>query len=195
MSLINDALKRARETQQQQQRPAAPAPLFRPADAGQPPSTRPGLLVPAGLIVATACLALILWLVFPGRSAIPAPAIAANAASATPAASTPTTTPVPPAPRPTASAVPATPPPPAVQPVESPASTNSHVAVTSLQPPTPALPKLQGILYRPDRPAAVLDGRTVLVGGHAGEYRVISIEAQSVTVIRAGQTNVLSLAD
>jgi hypothetical protein len=57
------------------------------------------------------------------------------------------------------------------------------------------LPKLQGIFYRPERPAALLNGRTVLVGGTRGEYRVVAISQQSVTVVRAGQTNVLNMPD
>jgi hypothetical protein len=55
------------------------------------------------------------------------------------------------------------------------------------------LPKLQGIIYRPDRPAVLLNGKTVLIGGTSGEYRVVAISQQSATVVRAGQTNVLEM--
>jgi hypothetical protein len=63
------------------------------------------------------------------------------------------------------------------------------------RPPPPPLPKLQGIFYRPERPAALLNGKTVLIGGMSGEYRVVAISQQSATVERAGQTNVLKMPD
>jgi len=61
--------------------------------------------------------------------------------------------------------------------------------------PQPALPKLQGIVYRPDRPSALLNGKTVLIGGRSGDFLVVAITQQAVTVVRAGQTNVLMLTE
>jgi hypothetical protein len=67
--------------------------------------------------------------------------------------------------------------------------------VVASQPlPKPVLPKLQGIFYRPDRPEAIIDGKTVLVGDRVGEFRVLAISRDDVTLAGAGQTNVLSLA-
>jgi hypothetical protein len=57
------------------------------------------------------------------------------------------------------------------------------------------LPKLQGIFYRPNRPSALLNGKTVMIGGRSGEFLVVAITQQSVTVARAGKTNVLSLPE
>jgi hypothetical protein len=61
-------------------------------------------------------------------------------------------------------------------------------------PPGIAWPKLQGIFYRPDRPSALLNGRTFLVGERSGDCLVLAIDRQSVTLVSAGQTNVLRMA-
>lgn len=67
--------------------------------------------------------------------------------------------------------------------------------MASAPPPLLTLPKLQGVFYRPERPAALLNGKMVLIGGTVGEYRVVAMSQQSVTVVRAGQTNVLNMPD
>lgn len=80
-------------------------------------------------------------------------------------------------------------------PLEATATVTQSAVVVSGPPLPPPLPRLQGIVYRPERPAALLDGRTVLVGRTSGEYRVVAISQQRVTVVRAGQTNVLEMPD
>jgi len=59
----------------------------------------------------------------------------------------------------------------------------------------PVWPKLQGIFYATRNPSAVLNGKSVFIGGRVGEFVVAAIERQSVTVVGAGLTNVLSLSD
>ena len=61
--------------------------------------------------------------------------------------------------------------------------------------PKLVLPKLQGILYRPGRPEAILDGATVLIGDRVGQFRVLAISQDTVTLGSAGQTNVLYLEE
>jgi hypothetical protein len=55
--------------------------------------------------------------------------------------------------------------------------------------------KLQGIIYSPTRPSAVISGKSVFVGDHVGEFKVVAISQSSTILIGAGQTNVLNLAE
>ncbi len=53
--------------------------------------------------------------------------------------------------------------------------------------------KLQGIIYRPSNPSAVVNARTVFIGDTVGNARVRSISEQSVTLEVGGETRVLTL--
>jgi len=92
---------------------------------------------------------------------------------------------------------PATPPLPAaasVAPADS--STAANADTTAIAPPDPAkpaTPKLQGIFYNPSRPSAVVNGRSVSIGSTVGEFRVLAITPEFVTISSGSQTNVLSL--
>jgi hypothetical protein len=55
--------------------------------------------------------------------------------------------------------------------------------------------KLQGVVYNPRRPSAVISGKTLFIGDRIRDFRVVAISQESVTLTGAGQTNVLSLAD
>ena len=59
--------------------------------------------------------------------------------------------------------------------------------------PPPPEPKLQGILFDPARPCAIVDGRTVFIGGHVGEFRVTAISKNGVTLKNGTETKVLGL--
>jgi hypothetical protein len=74
-----------------------------------------------------------------------------------------------------------------------PATATAPAAEPAISPPAIAWPKLQGIVYRPDQPSALLNNKTVLIGGRSGEFLVVAIDRQSVTLECAGQTNVLRL--
>jgi hypothetical protein len=54
---------------------------------------------------------------------------------------------------------------------------------------------LQGIFYRPARPSAVINAKNVFIGSRVGEFQVLAITRESVTIGSATQTNVLSLAE
>ena len=73
--------------------------------------------------------------------------------------------------------------------------TNVTVAIADPTPPKPAMPKLQGIFYRPARPSAVISGKNVFIGSRVGEFEVLAITQENVTIGSATQTNVLSLAE
>ena len=71
----------------------------------------------------------------------------------------------------------------------APSGSNAVPAV----PPPPPEPKLQGILFDPARPCALVDGRTVFIGGHVGEFRVTAISKNDVTLKNGPETKVLRL--
>jgi hypothetical protein len=218
MSLINDALKRARQAQKENPAPP-PALPFRPAETSR--SRNSGLSLPmiVGLVVVVALAGLLAALAWqkrapalpvaaarqPGASPSPAstPSRTATSAGSVPAEPT-ASVPAPPEPAPAAeSPAPSnTGPGPGVPPA-APGSTNSSAAADAatngtvvaadLTPPKPAPPKLQGIFYRPGRPSAVINGKNVFIGSRVGEFQVLAITQESVTIGSATQTNVLSL--
>jgi len=214
MSLINDALNRAKQAQQNNPPPPPDLP-FRPADPSPPQSSgRPILLIVVVLVV-LGLAALLVVLAWPKRGAerTVADAMQSEAPAVetiTPSAEAPPTNPVPvvepafetPPPEPAPAVVP---PPATVEPAtptntpvvaatnDSP--TNVTVAAADTTPPKPALPKLQGIFYRPERPSAVVSGKNVFIGSRVGEFHVLAITKESVTVGSATQTNVLSLGE
>ena len=90
----------------------------------------------------------------------------------------------------------AAPPPPAVK-VEPPpqpvVASKAPIVTTELPAQKPILLKLQGILYRPADPTAIINGKTVRIGDRIGEALVVSINQEGVAVAAAGQTNVLMM--
>jgi hypothetical protein len=76
----------------------------------------------------------------------------------------------------------------------TPTADESVVAPLIETPSAPAL-KLQGIFYNPNRPSAIVNGKTVFVGNSVGELRVLAITREAVTLGSTTQTNVLALDD
>ena len=223
MSLINDALRRAKEAQQ----PAAPPPTsnlqFRPVDPAQAPSRRGlGLMLPvvAGVM---ALLALLLVWQLAGRHEVAGPVVAsaktppaAPAIAAEPAASAQEAV-VASAPAPVtaskADSQPASQLSPANRAAEAPANdaaasetdasaaeadggdTTNAPAVTAPPAPKPAPLRLQAIVFDPARPSAMVSGKTLFVGDRLGEFRVKAIDQESLTLVSAGQTNILTLSE
>lgn len=205
MSLINDALKRAKEAQQKAP-VSADAPQLKPAEPTQPlKKQKNGLLLPIimMLIVAGGIVAIL--------QARKNSAPTANTAStpvppqpAAPVAVAPAPTvdvPVAPVQRSAGLATPsaATPQPEVAvtsnksQPVK-PSAPAPTVVAPAAQPPTPAPLKLQAIFFSPTRPSAIISGKTVFVGDNIRSFQVRKIEPETVTLVGAMQTNVLSLA-
>jgi hypothetical protein len=73
--------------------------------------------------------------------------------------------------------------------------TNTLPVAATQSPPKPSGPKLQGIFYNPARPSAVINGRTVYVGHTVGSSRVVQITRDTVTLVSVAATNVLSLSE
>jgi len=159
MSLINDALKRAKQTQQNQPPPNLPP--LPPIEPPPVPPASPGSirwLWPPLIIVFA--VAVCFWI---GLS------IARH--SVTKTAIEPPPVPIPPVTAVSAwvTNAPVEPAPP------------QRVAVVK----PPAEPKLQGIAYSSTRPWAIVDGATVYVGDHVGEFRVKAILPDAVILEKA----------
>lgn len=76
-------------------------------------------------------------------------------------------------------------------PVRPPAPTNPPVAIPA--PPPAAVYKLQGIYWRPSKPSAVINAKTVYIGDRVETARVTAINQESVTLTVDGQSKVLLL--
>jgi hypothetical protein len=206
MSLINDALKRAKQAQQKHAPPSAGAPL-RPAEPAPPVTAPRSLLLP---ILAAAMLVFVGGILIVVAFSRGLRVKSDEPVASRPAAVSVQNDPGKVAPLPhaadlssaTSGPAPAvTVPPVSTNPAQiaaalvSPAVADSNSVPVVPAPLEPQLPKLQGILFNPARPTAFLNGKSVTVGGRAGEYTVLAITKQAVTVERAGQTNVLRMEE
>ena len=186
MSLINDALKRAKQTQQQNPPPTPPL-QFRPVEPGQPNPARPPLLfvgLALALISVVALGGMFVWLVSQksaGELRVAARTADEPATGMTADSKLEIVSPPPPAL------------PPAPVPVE--AGTNTLPAAATGEPPQSLPPKLQGIAFHRTRPSAIVNGKTVVIGDRVGDLRVLAITRGSVTLGSATATNVLSLSE
>lgn len=223
MSLINDALRRAKEAQQQQP-PASPAgPPLRPVERAPARGTGVWLSLAFGIVFAAAAILLWQWvqqnrqgkqvvtnLPAQAQPLTPPPAQPATAPALEPTSLSPAPAPpVPAAPAPVATvsqlpkpaAVPASTPalettPPAAPPVAA-ATPAPAPATTSAPPAIVAAPKpplkLQGVIAHPTRPSVLISGKLLFIGDRIEEYRVVAIATQSATLVGSGRTNILSL--
>jgi hypothetical protein len=218
MSLINDALKRAKEAQQQAAPPPAPSLEFRPIEPAQVPRPSRGLMLPAILAAAALLILLLAWqwsqrsspnalIEVKGRTTRSAPATPApQTVAATVAPATVVPVPIVP-PVPDLPLVPAATPIPepvgAVGPrtvsdtnalVATPSDSAANtVAVAEPAPPKPAPIKLQAIVFSRTRPSVMINGKTLFVGDKLNGARVTAIDRESVTLVSASLTNVLTL--
>jgi len=212
MSLINDALKRARQAQTQAPPSVSPGPQMRPIEPAAQSLSKGGLILPLFITGIVALAVFFLWVAFHGPSkaettshvtlkengaAHPAPVLRRDPdkvrATIVPAQ------PVSIAPKgnPTES----------VQGSASGSQTETSLAVPAIKQPLlltvtppdkPAVPvaaplKLKGILFHPAHPAAMIAGKTLFLNDTLGDWRVVAITPDSATLSNAGQTNVLTL--
>jgi hypothetical protein len=217
MSLINDALKQAKQAQQEAAPPPAPNLQLRPIEPMQYTRRSVAFLWPASLVVVSLLLLFFVWQ--EARRIAPPPPIELQARASTPAAraAAPQPTPAPAAPAPAVQ--PAPEPAPAALPAPMAGSTdvvqiaavpltiNPPVAINpddgipnptvtpQLPPPKPVPPKLQAIVLSPVRPSVMISGRTLFIGDKLEEMRVAAIDRESVTLVGAGKTNILSLSE
>jgi len=189
MSLINDALKQAK----QKTGPAASARpgddlQLRPVEKHQTRRSHSATgLIGAGIAAVAFVIVLLVWNSSPkneptAQAPAPAPAIPAPSPVVTAPASTP-------APAPSSIANTTQPAPSAPSTIDEPPLAQAAAAT----PPPPASPRLQGIFFDPKHPSAIVSGKTVSVGSRSGEYLVAAIDPGSVTLVSATATNVLTL--
>jgi hypothetical protein len=194
MSLINDALKRAKETQPEGSSAECPSMQHVPtARRGE----RPDYLMPmlAGVFLLLAGLLFWAWSQTGGAMKVRAntiPAAQANqVAMATPAAEVAKPVEVAAAAQPAVVALTG-----AI--VEKPGvvsevTTNLVTPVVAALKPEPPAYRLQGIFYS-KHPSAVINGKTVYAGSRIGEAHVVSIGIDSAMIVLAtGEKKVLEL--
>jgi hypothetical protein len=155
MSLINDALKRARESQQKN--PPSGVPPLPPVES--PARDGTGWILAAAAILFLAAVCLFIGPVLLGHKAPP------SASAKAPEISTPPPAEAAPEPAPLTNALP-------------PQATNTN-------PPPPESPveqplKVQGIIFNATRPLAIVNGKAVNVGDRVGDYQVKQILKNSV---------------
>ncbi len=201
MSLINEALKRAKEAQDT--RPAtvpATGLTMRHAEPEVHRGTEPAAMFAGLLILFTGLCAVFAWqlqrhqremmpIAAPGRATV---VVSVPAVRAAPLVVEPT---------PQVSAPPA-----AVAPVAANIVTNQAAPTlapvviatepvhAAEAPPAPAPIRLQAIFFNPSRPSAMIDGQSVVVGDEVGEFHLSAITAKSVTLISPTSSNVLTLS-
>jgi hypothetical protein len=213
MSLINDALKRLKEAQPQAAPPPVPNLQLRPIEPAQYTRHTLGLILPATLAVAALLLLLFVWqsaqrngstqpTEVKARTAMTAnPTPAPQSATASVAAAPALPVPAPPSTMPAAG----TPDLPAATAVFVPTNlpvaeaqdggVTNTVVVAEAPPPKPAPPKLQAIIFSPNRPSVMIGGKTLFIGDKLNGFRVMAIDRESATLVGAGQTNVLTLSE
>lgn len=191
MSLINDALQRAKQQTTTQAAGNLNLPL-RPADAQAQPHSSKGMLFTLGFVALLVAAGAIVPRLVNHQAVSPVPAaalktipapepaterVAMSRSIASPSAAQATQAPVPAEPAPE-SVNPARPEAVAAAPVEE----------------APAAPtfKLNGIFFTARKPSAIINGRTVYPNSRIGDFRVQAITATHVRLASATQTNVLS---
>jgi hypothetical protein len=208
MSLINDALKRAKQAQQEN--PFGGQPL-QPVGYARRPNHFLRSVAALLAVVTLACSGWFFWKWWSGRDQRQSIVVTVNeskahsaAQSKAPAQSSPrksviqvstnivvrTNVVVTPTPEPEGLLAPTN---------AAPSTSQTHTAAPApaaepAPPPSPVADlKLRSIIYREDRPAAVINGDMLYVGDEILGARVIRIERHSVTVERKGETNELRL--
>ena len=219
MSLINDALKRAKQAQDQTP-PPAPSPELHLRPVENPPYVRHGLGIAIPIALAIVAL-LVLFLVWrwarqdgsapqkvraktltaqePVIPSQPAPPIDVSTPppAVNPERRVETSKPdkeagVPPS---SAQSKPAAEPT-LTQTANDNPSTQAHpAAAEEAEIAKPAPLKLQGIVFSSTRPSAVVSGKPLFIGDRIRDLKVVAIARDSITLVGKGQTNVLSFSE
>lgn len=199
MSLVNDALKRAKQNQDANP-PATPPLEFRPVEPAQVEGRRTSLLLVGLSLVIVAIVgmcATLVWYVSQKNG----PALLVEAAANPRPAAPRTNAPAQPAPKskpPVMVVEPAMAATAVIETVQTAVTNNEPVvaaviAVAEALKPAPL--KLQGIFFNPKNPSAIVNGRTVSLGERVGGFFVLAISPTAVTLANNTTTNVLSLSE
>jgi len=211
MSLINDALKRAKQAQQQNPFGGQPTVPLQAVDYARRPNYFLRSLVALLAVVTLACSGWFFWKWWSSRVERRSVVVAVNEAKAASVAQSKARPQL--SPRKSAiqvstnivvrTNVAVTP---KLEADARSAPTNASISTSqttaaapaaATEPAAPPSPfadlKLRSIIYREDKPAAVINGDMLYVGDEIGGARVVRIERSSVTVERKGETNELRL--
>jgi hypothetical protein len=153
MSLINDALKQAKQSQTQI--PPGGAPPLPPLDVKREPPA----LWPLAVAIILFAASILIFVVSTHSKKKNAPTSMTNTPALAQA-------------KPSRTSV-------GENPNTNPAATNELTATIE------QFPKIQGIIYDPAHPVAIVDRQTVHVGDRAGNYKIAAISRMSVTFQRA----------
>ncbi len=167
MSLINDALKRAHESQGDPPPPAPPLfPAADPSDGGR------GWALPTAIVVLLAAASLLIFSALFGHKSSKqvAPSVAAVVAAPS----------RPPEPAPASAPSPV----PAAAPVSASNVAAGATAAAGTSGTFEYLPRVQGIIFTPPHPVAIVNGKIVNVGDRVGRYQVKRITKFNVTFER-----------
>jgi hypothetical protein len=177
MSLINDALKRAKDAQQPSA-PPAPAPQLHPVEPASTAARGMGMMAPVTVVGVVLVALFLLW---QARE---------KTGTRLSAAQTQPITPINPAPeiKPAVATVAVATPAPA----PNPSAIEQSAAPAVTAPVVPAI-RLQAIFFAPGRSSAMINGRTVRTGDLVKGYRVVAITGSSTTLVSATETNVMTL--
>jgi hypothetical protein len=193
MSLINDALKRAREQAPEETPPsAAEDPAMTPATHATRSPQWPLVVVPALLV---GVIGVAVWFFWSASNSMGLTARALTSRTVSAREEPPAESSHPAGGSNSSIAATATP----AGAVIPPAVTNTAAltAPTATAPPVPkpAAPtlKLQAIFYRPAHPTAIISSKTVSRGDTIHGARVLRIDRESVALWVNGQTNVLTM--
>lgn len=197
MSLVNDALKRARHAQ-----PQTPPPIahqqFKPAE---PPTHRAtlltGMIVPGVMLVAALLVLFMAWELYRSnhrqlrearaREAVPAATALATAPPIASAVVEPAPTVVPSPPEEPVVAPPAL----VLEPVPEPVPAPVEPAPVVVPAPPPM--KLQSLIYSSSRSTVMINGKLLAKGDKLGEWQVLAIHPESVVLASPSATNTLML--
>jgi len=178
MSLINDALKRASQSDRNRPRPDATHAPMKPVAGGRGWSLPLALGVGVAVALALAGWSFLQWWKT-GHSNAPVTMEAAAVA---------------PKPAPVArEAIPPPQPQPAPAPVIAPPAPAPAPPAIPVEPPWPAKLKLMGIFFNTTSPYALINGKTVAPGDKIAGIRVTTIESDRVTVEWNGQVKELKI--
>ncbi|HWF19330.1 MAG TPA: hypothetical protein VG754_08680 [Verrucomicrobiae bacterium] len=197
MSLLNDALKKAKNTQPNASA-TADGPILRPDFAQGRVRAGNDFLLPALIVIILLLAALLLWQWFRAETG----EIKVRARTIAPSEIVPT--------GPVHEAVAASVPQPALAPEKISATNASAATVTPATvvtnapvvvpvpaapaPPPPVTYKLQSIFYRAKNPSTVINGKTLFIGDRVAGAHVTAIGQDSVTILtEKGETKVMEL--
>ena len=210
MSLINDALRRAKEAQDDVPLPTSRDLPFRPIEPAQQRARRGlGLLLPGALAVVALLSLLFVWQWTQARMGVTPTTVNARTtrvplttAPAAALATRPAPVQAPPAPSSPATGAVATlaadaasaPSDDSIDDMQESEATDPP-AMTASTPPKPAPLRLQAIVFNPKRPSAMINGKTLFIGDKLGDLRVVAIDKESAILAGAGRTNILTLSE